>query len=137
MIYFIQAGGHRGCFKVGTAADAKARCAELQVGNSQHLCLVKTFDGDRKVERKIHAHLKALNQHVRGEWYRPSPELRALMAEGVARFVVPDKPAPRKRQQAKRGRWYLDADGWLCGMCGYRPEILNRMRCPVCRWRAT
>lgn len=71
-IYFIQAGAN-GAIKIGRTDDVYARLDTLQTANAEELRLLLFIDGDRALETTFHAHF--VKDHIRGEWFRPSPEL--------------------------------------------------------------
>lgn len=71
-VYFIQSGAN-GPIKIGLARDPAERLDNLQVGNPETLSLVATLEGSFAVESFLHA---LFRRHlIRGEWYRPAPEL--------------------------------------------------------------
>lgn len=66
MIYFIRIGDH-GPVKIGRAYNPAARLSTLQGAHWQTLRLVRTLEGDRLVERRLHRHYADLA--LRGEWF--------------------------------------------------------------------
>lgn len=73
MVYFATAGD---TVKIGWAKDPKKRVAQLQTGCPHRVSLYAWFNGSRDDEKVLHrafAHL-----HVRGEWFRATPELMDL-----------------------------------------------------------
>lgn len=86
MIYAIQAGLN-GPIKLGYARKPRKRLAELQVAHFERLNLLacEETDGDAQIEQYIHE-LNA-KERIRGEWFKPSPEVLRLvddMKAGVA-----------------------------------------------------
>lgn len=77
LVYFIQEDVPQGPIKIGHGWRVLDRLRGLQVGNPRPLCLVATMRGGKAAERELHARFKAL--HIRGEWYRPEPELIAFL----------------------------------------------------------
>lgn len=69
-----------GLIKVGTAVDLARRLTVLQIGSSEPLTLLGSVPDTSGglLERAIHRDFAA--DRVRGEWFKPSPELlRAVM----------------------------------------------------------
>lgn len=79
MIYFIQADGV-GHVKIGFTAndDAAVRLATLQVGSPVPLKLLGTIPGTLGDEKNLHRRFASARVH--GEWFRPIPELLALIS---------------------------------------------------------
>jgi hypothetical protein len=82
MIYFALAESVP-AIKIGFVEgdDANGRIAELQVGSPVKLTLLGTIPGTKQDETDLHRRFAALNLH--GEWFRPEPELLA---------IIPQKP---------------------------------------------
>ena len=75
-VYFIRA--ESGPIKIGIALDPAERLAGLQISHFEKLSLLTTAPGGIRLETKLHhrfAHLR-----IRGEWFRPAPELLAEIA---------------------------------------------------------
>jgi hypothetical protein len=78
VIYLVQAG-KSGPVKVGWASDygnVARRVGALQVGNHDELHLLATLPGGRDRERALHEQFAS--DRIRGEWFRPTPELLGL-----------------------------------------------------------
>lgn len=75
-VYFIQAAS--GPIKIGRAADARVRCAELQTGSHEELVLLATLKGGRVVERELHR--RFAEHRIRGEWFHPHADILAHIA---------------------------------------------------------
>jgi hypothetical protein len=73
MIYFVQAGDDSRPIKIGYARNVGKRIATMQTGCPDELNLLAVMDGDEDVERSLHGLMGHLR--VRGEWFRPAPEL--------------------------------------------------------------
>lgn len=79
-VYFIQQGAD-GPIKIGVTVDVEKRRRVLQTGSAQTLVLLSTIKGTEKQEAELHRRFKHLR--LRGEWFRPEPELLAYIAETV------------------------------------------------------
>lgn len=75
-IYFIQAGDH-GPIKIGFARDIQNRRTALQSSCHEQLHIRAWINAPQCNERTIHCHFQP--EHVRGEWFRPSPRLLAYI----------------------------------------------------------
>ncbi len=79
MVYFIREGD-AGNIKIGfTLDDINKRVADLQTGCSQELIVLHLIDGESSKEREIHEQFSHLR--IRGEWFRPDPELIEYIEE--------------------------------------------------------
>ncbi len=78
-IYFVQAEDG-GPIKIGLAACVWCRLSSLQTGNPARLLLLATTVGDCVDEAELHSRFS--RHRLRGEWFRPNPELLALI-EGL------------------------------------------------------
>ena len=76
-VYFI---GDEGAIKIGFAAHPEIRMENLQSGNPRQLILLGSYRrrDARAEERRLHRQFAAYR--IRGEWFRDSPELRAVIA---------------------------------------------------------
>ena len=70
-VYFIR--DEDGYVKIGKARNVKTRLSQLQTSSRQELTLLKPVPGGHVAERILHA--KFSHIHVRGEWFKPTPEL--------------------------------------------------------------
>lgn len=81
LIYFVRAGAD-GPIKIGyTRTSLNARLAFLQVGNAETLTVIQRALCGPGFERVLHerfAHLR-----IRGEWFRPEPELLEYALSGI------------------------------------------------------
>jgi hypothetical protein len=77
-VYFIQQGAG-GPVKIGLAKDVRKRLWTLQTSTPAPLFVRATIGGDRQTERALHAFYA--REHIRGEWFRPSPRLVAYIRE--------------------------------------------------------
>jgi len=84
-VYFIRAGeSPEGAIKIGTSERVEARLSNLQTSCPDKLYLLATTPGNAATEARIHRAFA--DQHIRGEWFRPSTDmlfLIALAAEGM------------------------------------------------------
>lgn len=71
VVYFIR--DEDGYIKIGTAGSAESRLAALQTAHRQRLTLLATLPGERTEELALHR--RFASAHVRGEWFRPTPDL--------------------------------------------------------------
>lgn len=81
-VYFIQAGDD-GLIKIGVAGNAYQRLAGLQTSSPVPLRLVAAISGVGQV-REVELHKRFAHLRAHGEWFHPTPELLAYIAE-VAR----------------------------------------------------
>lgn len=80
-IYFLQSGDP-GPIKIGyTSRNVFARLDVLQVGNPEPLKLLRSVPGTQDDEQQLHRRFSGLL--VRGEWFRPEPELLAFI-DGIS-----------------------------------------------------
>lgn len=75
-VYFIQQGDD-GPVKIGWAWDPPGRLGELQVGNPVDLHIRRLIRGDVRIESVVHWLCRV--DRIRGEWFRASPAVVALM----------------------------------------------------------
>lgn len=81
VIYFIQAGAD-GPIKIGyTKERIQGRLNNMQVGNPAKMRLLGTAAGDKEDEKALHG--KFHKHRIRGEWFDPAPEIRALIRSGL------------------------------------------------------
>lgn len=85
VVYLIQAGDN-GPIRLGTTTDRGLRrhIAALQKGNAEQLAVLDLFDGDERLERRLH--VTFTDQHVRGDWY--SPDILFHIPDDVVRVDV-------------------------------------------------
>jgi len=102
VIYFIQCSGTC-AIKIGHVSldEADSRRRELQCGNPSELVLLGTMPGDLGTERQLHERFAAAR--IRGEWFRPVPDLLLLIWRGQAPPSAPDASSNRPRARP-RGR---------------------------------
>ena len=94
MIYFIQC--ETGEIKIGyTAGDPATRLAALAIGCPHKLTLLAAFEGGPEHEAALHRLFAA--DRIRGEWFRPSDALMAIIRQGFFRLEIEDKPKLTRR----------------------------------------
>ncbi len=77
MIYFIQAGT-RGPIKIGyTSNNPNNRFSMIQAHSPVKLKFRGVKVGTEADEKKLH--IRFAKQHVRGEWFKPSPEMEEII----------------------------------------------------------
>lgn len=89
-VYFISDGGY--AIKIGVGSDPEDRLSKLQVGNAKKLKIIGMVRGSFELEAAIHRHFDA--NHVRGEWFRDTAELRAFIAKHRTDISEDEKPNP-------------------------------------------
>jgi len=78
-VYFIQESG-MGAIKIGiTGRKAHSRLLNMVSSTPHSLTLLAAIDGDRKLESSLHS--RFASACIRGEWFRPVPELLAYIEE--------------------------------------------------------
>lgn len=78
-VYFIQSVTG-GLIKIGVAGNPEARLGDLQIGSPVDLHLIGVIKGaEFRGEAELHA--RFASARVRGEWFEPTPELLAYIAE--------------------------------------------------------
>lgn len=80
-VYFIQAS-ITGLIKIGVAVDPSDRLRTLQTGSPDTLSLIKTIDGDQKLEQELHR--RFADDRLHGEWFHPSADLLAYITEATS-----------------------------------------------------
>lgn len=78
-VYFAQESG-LGAIKIGTSRQLPKRLAELSRILPYEIRLLVAIDGGREAEWTIHN--RFASARIRGEWFRPVPELLAYI-EGL------------------------------------------------------
>lgn len=89
-VYFLQpvTGGP---IKIGCSLIPENRLVSLMAWSPHPLKLLAKAPGSMALEGELHKRFKAHRSH--GEWFRPAPELLALIDEVIATGVVPGVPA--------------------------------------------
>lgn len=76
MIYAIQAG-KGGSIKIGFSASPENRIRELSTGVPHAIKPLGVMEGTVQEERALHK--RFYEHHVRGEWFRPAPDVLAFV----------------------------------------------------------
>jgi hypothetical protein len=78
-VYFIQPVGG-GLIKIGIASNVASRLSGLQTGSPVELHVIAVIRGvEQSTEAELHLRFAAARRH--GEWFEPTPELLAYIAE--------------------------------------------------------
>lgn len=88
VVYFVRPVGMDGPIKIGVSARVPRRVASLSLASPLPLEVAATVDGGFELEAHLHKHLRRHRSH--GEWFRPEPEVLALVAaarRGLAEVV--------------------------------------------------
>lgn len=92
-VYFITAR-EVGMVKIGCAYEPARRMAHMQTMSPCELALEAIFPGAYQEEKELH--LQFASQRVRGEWFRITPEIEAVIAS------APPPPPPRNASIEER-----------------------------------
>jgi len=131
MIYFIQQG-NAGPIKIGFSQNSetfKKRLTNMQIANPDNLNLLKTIEGSRSLEFRLHDSFQEFL--VRGEWFKPSDKLLAFIQNPNTSNLLTTKPQ-KNRRYIKVGT----KPKYHCENCGY--EWFGRVKtppkaCPACK----
>ena len=75
-VYFLY-DPQENAMKVGTACNVNQRLCTLEVGNARDLVFIGSIPGGLEEERLIHQSMT--EQRIRGEWYRMTREIMAMI----------------------------------------------------------
>lgn len=77
-VYFIQAAS--GPVKIGFSKDNPVgRMTALQISSHEDLTLLGFFPGSMVTEKEVH--LKLAAHHIRGEWFKPHPDVMGALTD--------------------------------------------------------
>lgn len=128
MIYVIQAGD---AVKIGySASNVEARLGAVQT-SSPHRCeIVALMGGNRADERRLHNRFRG--SHLRGEWFRLTDDIKALVAEH------PGSASRKPARDREVGPHFTTADGVIdaLGGTGAVARLTGRGEQAVSNWRA-
>jgi DNA-binding Xre family transcriptional regulator len=107
-VYFVQAG-ESGNIKIGISRNVSQRLTKMRTDAPVELQLLGVIVGDQKTERAFHSELLA--HRANREWFRPSPEVLALIerekAKGSIELFIRKKPkvgcSPLQEWRFRRG----------------------------------
>lgn len=112
-VYFIQADGS-GSIKIGYTKHLNSRVKGLQTSSPVPLKLITSMKGGRSIERALHARFSDLR--IRGEWFRPDPELLKYIEE------ITRDPAEQSLPEMPDEVWCF-VENWKDPVTGYAWEI--------------
>jgi hypothetical protein len=109
-VYMIQTGDD-GPVKIGLTRDVRRRLETLQISSPTRLRLLALFEGSRELECELHRRFAAAR--IKGEWFKPIPELiefakggaaqaKALLTKSVRRSRREESPPVAGRIEARR-----------------------------------
>lgn len=96
-VYFVTAR-EVNAVKIGNSNDPVARLGEIQWGCPCELKLEAIIDGDQEVEFALHR--RFADDRIRGEWFRITEMIEAMMAQ----VPTPDQPKKTRVPRAKKAR---------------------------------
>ncbi|MFS0736959.1 GIY-YIG nuclease family protein [Sphingomonas sp. 1P06PA] len=148
-VYFIKPVGMDGPIKIGCSDQPENRLRSIMNWSPFPLEIVATTPGGFDLERALHGHFQ--NHFLRNEWFRPTPELRALIVKLAAGCPVEeaiDLSAGDRLNRSKSGITarkqgvtvtVIWAEKRAFGACPYgdnpdRPAHINRI---LKEWRAS
>lgn len=98
VVYFIQ--DEQGAIKIGRSTNAQDRLSALQTSTASKLSMIGTINGGAWTEGQLHQYFAGAR--IRGEWFRPVPQLieyintHAQIVERPKAIAAPDRvPAPK------------------------------------------
>lgn len=107
-IYFAKPVGADGPIKIGCSRSPQYRIAKFMAWSPVPLEIIATIAGDFSQEARLHRRFRGDRLH--GEWFRPSPDLIALIEDARGANRLPLGPLPTRA--ALRGLpAILDAGG--------------------------
>jgi hypothetical protein len=102
-VYFAKT---RDRIKVGFSTNVRSRISTLNTSSAEPIELLTTLDGDMALEKSIHEKLSV--ERIKGEWFRDSTAVRALIAELTgfdfskrAEQPLPSLPAEARTEDEK------------------------------------
>lgn len=125
-VYFVQAEDERGPIKIGFSTNPRRRVEELQTMHTSQLFLLGVVEcTSDATERALHR--RFAGSHVRGEWYRPTPDLLFVIEMSQHVDTIRSRAARERVDEALRSKpAAMRALGW--GRAGAaRREIRRRM----------
>jgi hypothetical protein len=86
-VYFVEA--ENGLIKIGFSRSIRERFKKLHTASPGQLNLLGLWPAGQPIERELHR--RFASQRVTGEWFKPSPELRALAAGSDREQILTSK----------------------------------------------
>lgn len=127
-VYFIAAlydNGKVQSVKIGRSVDVEARLDWLQMYCPLRLRLLASVDGWGGLEQALHERFES--DHIRGEWFRDGPALRAAieaLQRGDLEAVIPSSDVRGKlRRLVIR---HVTAESF-CAKAGVRQQVFGRI----------
>lgn len=78
VIYFVRCESADGLIKIGFATNVEARVSDISLLCPYPLTILAITPGTISEEMRLHHRFR--DSRVRGEWFRPSPELTKMIA---------------------------------------------------------
>ena len=124
MIYFIESGW-LGPIKIGyTNGPVEARLRGLSTAHHQALTVLLQLPGDLRTERELHE--RYARHRLRGEWFKPAPDLLAFICDQHQPPDIKKAPYPVVTTWAE---WQAEALRGLIEMVkAINSEDTNRFR---------
>jgi transcriptional regulator of acetoin/glycerol metabolism len=133
-VYFIQAGGTKGPIKIGVSDDPRTRLKGMQTSHHEKLTLLGIVEGTQEDEETMQD--EVCNSRIRGEWFRPTEEVLALVRKAVPAprganpLVAPEGRVVEQRKIVEDALAFTDNNvskaAKALGVC--RRTLQNRMR---------
>lgn len=103
-VYFVECPLN-GLIKIGVTDDhPDKRLGELRRGSPVPLQPLGILRGNRVAEKAIHVRFHQSRSH--GEWFRPTPDLLAFIAEHVQQWPTPN-PMWQRENGDQYEEWFL------------------------------
>lgn len=96
-VYFVTDGEN---IKIGYSGAPVVRLTDLQAANARPLAILGVIAGTYATEGKLHARFQ--NSRVRGEWFKPVPEMLAFIKEACGDSEALMRFQPPLRTKAQR-----------------------------------
>jgi len=134
-IYFIL-DEEANAVKIGIGKSPEARLEELQIGNPHKLKLIKVIENKTELT-ELHLHQLFSKDHLNGEWFNLSKELRDYLNEAMSNLNV--RPDVHCAQGLGKHCGYCK-EAIFCPLGGYQYwfkqtygyyDDRNRERCPL------
>lgn len=124
-VYLIRAG-ETGPVKIGHGKDVLRRLANLQIGSSEKLTLLRVLVGGADEEAALHHRFRHL--HARGEWFSFTPDMLGDL--GLVDQIIPRT----KREILDDGKRDIRSLVRLCGGPSAVAAEIKRTHTTVIGW---